>query len=241
MESQIQCIAVLANIDQRLDELLEDYGDLPDQINKIEFKVNEKKVLVEETQAILDEIKKFVKQAKVTLVDLKEKEERLAEQQFKVRNNKEFDAITNEIEHLKSEHEKLSDRLRTEGVKQENLMNILEGQMKDMEDVQKELDDKYDEAKKLSGDQNEELTYLQNKRLEVIDMIKTTFVKDYERIRSMHRDAAVIIKKNSCSGCFSAIPAQIIVEVRNNPNHTYYCENCGRLLLPDDILVGEIF
>lgn len=241
MDSQIQCIAVLATIDSRLDELLEDYGDLPDQINRIELKVNERKVLVEETEGILNEIKKFVNSAKITLVDLKDKEDRLTQQQFKVRNNKEFDAITNEVAHLKAEHEKLSDRLRTEGVKQENLMNILAGQMKDYEIVKKELEDKYEEAKQLSGDQNTELTYLQNKRSEILTQIQSKFVKDYERIRSMHRDAAIIIKKNSCTGCFSSIPAQIIVEVRNNPNHTYYCESCGRLLLPDDVIVGEIF
>lgn len=241
MESQIQCIAILATIDQRLDELLEDYGDLPDQIKQIESKVNEKKLLVEETEEILGDIKKFVTQAKVALVDMKDKEEKLTEQQFKVRNNKEFDAITNEVAHLKSEHEKLYDRLRTEGVKQENLMNILLGQQKDYELAKYELDEKYEEAKRLSGDQNTELTYLQTKRLEIVSQIQSKFVKDYERIRSMHQDAAVIIKKNSCSGCFSSIPAQIIVEVRNNPNHTYYCENCGRLLLPDDIVVGEIF
>jgi uncharacterized protein len=241
MESQIQCIAILATIDQRLDELLEDYGDLPDQIKHIELKVNEKKLLVEETEGILSDIKKFVNQAKSVLVDMKDKEEKLTEQQFKVRNNKEFDAITNEVAHIKAEHEKLSDRLRTEGVKQENLLNILQGQQKDYDDARKELEDKYEEAKRLSGDQNTELTYLQTKRLEIVPQILSKFVKDYERIRSMFQDAAVIIKKNSCTGCFSSIPAQIIVEVRNNPNDTYYCENCGRLLLPDDIEVGEIF
>lgn len=241
MESQIQCIAILATIDLRLDELLEDYGDLPDQIKQIELKVNEKKLLVEETEGILADIKKFVNQAKTVLMDMKDKEEKLTEQQFKVRNNKEFDAITSEVAHFKTEHEKLSDRLRTEGVKQENLMNILQGQKKEYDEASKELEDKYEEAKRLSGDQNTELTYLQTKRLEIVPQIQSKFVKDYERIRSMHQDAAVIIKKNSCSGCFSAIPAQVIVEVRNNANHTYYCENCGRLLLPDDIVVGEIF
>lgn len=240
MDTQIQCLAVLSTIDQRLDDLLEDYGDLPEQINRIELKVNEKQALVEETEQILTEIKKFVTTAKITLVDLKNKEERLTEQQFKVRNNKEFDAITNEVAHLKAEHEKLSDRLRTEGVKQENLMNILNGQKQDYDAAKKELEDKYEEAKQLSGDQNTELTFLQNKRTETLKLIQTKFVKDYERIRSMHRDAAVIIKRNSCSGCYSAVPAQIIVEVRNNPNHTYYCENCGRLLLPDDIVIDDI-
>lgn len=240
MDTQIYNIAVLAMIDQRLDELLEDYGDLPEQTNKIELKVNEKKMLVEETTAILDEIKSFVTQAKIMLVDMKTKEDKLSQQQFKVRNNKEFDAITNEIAHLKAEHEKLSDRLRTEGVKQENLLNILAGQQKDFEEAQQELNDKYEEAKRLSGDQNEELTSLQGKRLDIIKSIKSKFLKDYERIRAMHKDAAVNINKKNCSGCFSTIPAQIIVEVRNNPNVPYFCENCGRILIPEEVYVDEI-
>ncbi|GAB1371299.1 hypothetical protein MASR1M45_13610 [Candidatus Kapaibacterium sp.] len=240
METQIYNIALLAAIDERLDEMLEDYGDLPEQIKSIEIKLNEKKLLVEETESILNEIKNFVSQAKLTLVEMKDKEEKLSQQQFKVRNNKEFDAITNEIAHIKQEHEKLYDRLRTEGVKQENLMNILEGQQKDVDAVQKELEEKYDEAKRLSGDQNEELTFLQNKRLKTIDLIKSKFIKDYERIRSMHRDAAVTIRKSSCTGCFSTVPAQVIVEVRNHPNQTFYCENCGRVLLPDDLILEDI-
>lgn len=240
METQIYNIALLAAIDERLDEMLEDYGDLPEQIKSIEIKLNEKKLLVEETESILNEIKNFVSQAKLTLVEMKDKEEKLSQQQFKVRNNKEFDAITNEIAHIKQEHEKLYDRLRTEGVKQENLMNILEGQQKDVDAVQKELKEKYDEAKRLSGDQNEELTFLQNKRLKTIDLIKSKFIKDYERIRSMHRDAAVTIRKSSCTGCFSTVPAQVIVEVRNHPNQTFYCENCGRVLLPDDLILEDI-
>jgi predicted nucleic acid-binding Zn-ribbon protein len=239
MESQVHYIALLAAIDSRLDDMLEDYGDLPDQINLIEVKLNDRKALVEETDTILSEIKQFVVQAKTTLVELKDKEDKLAQQQFKVRNNKEFDAITSEIAHIKAEHEKLYDRLRTEGVKQENLMNILDGQKKDVDLVQKELDDKYEEAKRLSGDQNEELTFLQQKRLKTIKLIKSKFMTDYDRIRTMHRDSAVVIKKNSCTGCFSTVPAQVIVEVRNHPNQTFYCENCGRILLPDDIVVED--
>jgi uncharacterized protein len=237
MESHIYNIALLAAIDERLDELIEDYGDLPEQIKKKEAKLNDKKLLVNETETIVEEIRDFIKKAKRTLVELKDKEDKLTQQQFKVRNNKEFDAITNEINHLKTEHEKLADRMRTEGIKEENLMNILNQQTADMNEAQKELDDKFEEVQRLAGDQDRELSSLREKRGTVMSTIPKKFISDYERIRIMHRDAAVLIRKNSCSGCFNAIPAQIIVEVRNNLNTLYFCESCGRLLVPEDCVI----
>jgi len=237
MESHIYNIALLAAIDERLDELIEDYGDLPEQIKKKEAKLNDKKLLVNETETIVEEIRDFIKKAKRTLVELKDKEDKLTQQQFKVRNNKEFDAITNEINHLKTEHEKLADRMRTEGIKEENLMNILNQQTTEMNEAQKELDDKFEEVQRLAGDQDRELSSLREKRSTVLNTIPKKFISDYERIRIMHRDAAVLIRKNSCSGCFNAIPAQIIVEVRNNLNTLYFCESCGRLLVPEDCVI----
>jgi predicted nucleic acid-binding Zn-ribbon protein len=241
METQIFYIAQLAMIDDRLDELMEDYGDLPEQIKKKEVKLHEKKIIAEETELILNEIKSFISKAKVTLVELKTKEEKLAQQQFQVRNNKEFDAITNEINHLKTEHEKLSDKMRTEGIKQENLNRIYEDQVKQRKDAQTELDDKYDEVQKLAGDQNDELATLKSTRVEILGILTPKILRDYERVRTIHRDSAVRIRRNSCSGCFSAIPAQIIVENRNSLNDPFFCESCGRILIPEDLYVEDVY
>jgi hypothetical protein len=241
METQIYNIAQLAMIDDRLDEMMEDYGDLPDQIKKKETKLHEKKILAEETEVILNEIKAFILKAKVTLVELKTKEEKLAQQQFQVRNNKEFDAVTTEINHLKTEHEKLSDKMRTEGIKQENLNRIYEDQLKQKNEAQTELDDKYNEVQQLAGDQNDELATLKRKRVEILGILTPKILRDYERVRTIHRDSAVRIKRNSCSGCFSAIPAQVIVENRNNLNDTFFCESCGRILIPEDLYVEDVY
>ncbi|MFP4528959.1 MAG: hypothetical protein ACLFQX_10435, partial [Candidatus Kapaibacterium sp.] len=128
MDSQIEYISALALVDEIMDDLEEEYGDLPEQLKKLQDKVNEKEKLAEETEGILTDIRKFCSTSKHTLVEMKDREEKLAKKQFNVRNNKEFDAITKEIESLRKEHEQLSDRLRKEGVKEENLVSILEKQ-----------------------------------------------------------------------------------------------------------------
>ncbi len=240
MESQLYKIAAIAQIDERLDELMEDYGDLPEQLKRKSNMFIEKSEIVEHTQAILGDIKKFCSQAKFTLVELKDKEEKLAQKQFLVRNNKEFDAITNEINHIKTEHEKLSDKLRSEGVKEDNIKKILDEQVRERDVANAELVDKKDEIKHLSEIQNEELSRLNKLRDKYIEDLKARAYPEYERIRAFHKDAAVTIKKNSCSGCFSSLPPQIIVNIRTNPETLHYCEGCGRILIPEDIFVEVV-
>lgn len=239
METQIHLIAALAYVDKRLDELEEDFGDLPEIVSELEQKIKKKRALVEETKGILSEIKKFCSTTKVTLVELKSKEEKLAKQQFQVRNNKEFDAISKEIEHLKDEHSRLTDQLRTEGVKEENLLRILDEQKVELEIRIARYDDKKSDLDLVSNDQNEEVNNLKKLQKGVLKKIKKNTITEYNRIRGMHKDAAVNIKRNSCTGCFSAVPPQIIVEIRNSMELAYFCENCGRILLPEDIIMTE--
>ncbi|MFW6277010.1 MAG: zinc ribbon domain-containing protein [Bacteroidota bacterium] len=232
-------MAVLSLIDQRLDELKDEFGDLPELIRQRQERADEARKTVEETNEIINNIKSFCSTSKVTLIELKEKEEKLAKQQFLVRNNKEFDAITNEIQHIQEEHQKLSEQMRKEGVKQENLTRILEGQEEELREAEKNLAEKQREAEILSSDQNEELNQLMNKRKKVVAGIDDKLIKEYERIRKQMPDAAVRINRNSCSGCFSAIPPQKIVEIRNNLDDIRFCENCGRMLTPEEFEPDE--
>lgn len=232
-------LAALAFVDKRLDDLQEDYGDLPDQVKELENKLKVHKAHAEETQTILAEIKQFVSTSKITLEELKTKEEKLAKQQFLVRNNKEFDAITKEITHMRDEHSRLSDLVRTEGVKEENLKQILATQLKEIELTEEELKAKIEEYEFVESDQNEEVKMLTKKRNAITKHIEKPTMVEYERIRVVIKDAVVKANRNSCSGCFSAIPPQKMVEIRNSIDTLYFCENCGRILYPEEINISE--
>eukprot|EP01107_Rhizomastix_libera_P010913 TRINITY_DN28249_c0_g1_i1.p1 TRINITY_DN28249_c0_g1~~TRINITY_DN28249_c0_g1_i1.p1 ORF type:complete len:250 (-),score=39.82 TRINITY_DN28249_c0_g1_i1:21-770(-) len=239
MIEKIKYIAALSFIDAELDEMQEEYGDLPARVKDKEDRFKECGRIVDETENILTEIKNFVSTAKVTLVELKEREDELTKQQFLVRNNKEFDAITKEIEHLKNEHEKLSARMRTEGVKEENILRILKDQIKDKEESEKDLEKINKEFEIISAEQSDDVKNFNRARKKIYLKLDTEFLNDYDRVRSFHKDAAVQMRKNSCAGCFSSVPSQKIVELRNNLNKMYTCENCGRILIPDEMEISE--
>ena len=239
MDYQIYKIGTLAYIDELLDELQEEFGDLPEQSEKTKAKTENALATVEETRDVIGDINEFVTKSRAVLVDLKQREDRLKQQQFNVQNNKEFDAITNEMAFIKREHSKLSEQMRKEALKLENLKVIQETQVKDYDTQKKDYEDKVKEIETIAKEQTSAIKKLTKKRKNILKQIDEKHIVRYDRIRTMHRDAATPIVRISCGGCFNALPAQQMVDVRNNLEYVYYCENCGRVLLPEDFDIDE--
>jgi|694.fasta_scaffold61665_5 predicted nucleic acid-binding Zn-ribbon protein len=235
MEQQIQLLAQLAAVDSQLDELHDELGDLPQEVKKLEALVKERLTDVETTQQSITDLDHLRGTAHVTMQESQDKEQRLAKQQFQVKNNREFDAITKEIEHLKHERATLEERLRTAGVREENLRQTLTQQETLLAEAQSKLTDKEQELAHLSGDHNDEMRQYIDVRLKLITKLDDTLELEYERIRQFHSNAAVAIRRNSCSGCYSAIPSQRIMEMKYQRDKMYTCENCGRILFTDDV------
>lgn len=239
MKISILPIAKLAFIDKILDEYKNDMGDLPDLIKGKEAEIHNAKVKIMDTETILNDIRAFVSTAKLTLVTLKDKEDKLIQQQFLVRNNKEFDALSAEISTLKSEHEKLSVAMRSEGVKEENLLKLLEEQNSTLAVLQQDLSELHTQYDVVAATQNEEVAKYSRIRKIIKDDMDEELYGRYARIRNRLEDAAVYVHRDSCMGCYRAIPKQIIVEMRNQPERIFWCEHCGRLLIPDWVEVDE--
>lgn len=237
MELQITLLAQLAAIDAQLDELHDDLGDLPQIVKKHELIVREKTLAVEATAAALREIEHIVGSAHVTTQEISDKEARLAQQQFQVKNNREFDAITKEIDHLKEQRAKLDEDVRTSAVRIENLKATLEQQQAELDESKELLADKERELEHVSGESNDELRRFIELRKSIVPKVYTSLETEYERIRTFHREAVVPLRKNSCSGCFSAVPSQRIMEMKYNREKLFTCESCGRILYPEDMTV----
>jgi predicted nucleic acid-binding Zn-ribbon protein len=232
MEKDIIILSKIAFIDKILDDFEDEFGDIPKQIKNKEADISHKKAQISETEKIIKDIKAFVSTSKITLVALKEKDDKLAKQQFLVRNNKEFDAITAEIKTIQSEHEKLSVRMRTEGQKETNLNATFEIQKIELNKLIEELDSIHKQFDELSKEHSEEVKNYNDLRKKLREEISDELFDKYAAIRKRISDAAVPVKKGSCNGCYRQIPQQIIVDMRNQHNRVFQCENCGRLLIP---------
>jgi predicted nucleic acid-binding Zn-ribbon protein len=233
MDKQLDLLARLSEIDVELFEMQEELGELPAEVRYLEQLVREQLEKKTKTETLINEIVTFRSNAHVTLQEINDKEVHLSEQQSAVRNNKEYDAMTKEIASFKDQRDSIQNELRTSVMKEENLRNILAEQEEDYKNMMLDLVDKEKELKELFGDQNEDVSKLEKERASLVKQTETDILAAYERVRTFHHDAAVFLKRGSCSGCFRSVPPQVIVEIRKKLQ-IYMCEGCGRILLPEE-------
>ncbi len=238
MREQLQRLAALSKIDVELHEMREELGDLPFEVEEMEEDLKLKVAQIEETKQKLKDILQFRTDAKLSTQEMEERVKKLADQQFQARNNKEFDAITKEIENLQQERRKTEEQLGSSNVTEENLNRMLEQYNAQYVEAKEKLGAKERELKSLSSDQNEEMTALLKRREELFQELNGEWKERYERIKSYHNNPVVRIHKGSCSGCYYSIPPQKIVEMRKY-RKIEVCENCGRLLYPEEMEIPE--
>ena len=108
-----------------------------------------------------------------------------------------------------------------------------------MKEAKKELKEFEQEYNEITEGQNEEVKKIMRLRNKYIKQLTPENLEMYNRIRKYHEDAVVLVKKNSCTGCFSQVPPQKVVEIRTNLDQIYTCEHCGRILYTDDIEIDK--
>ncbi|MCS6809082.1 MAG: C4-type zinc ribbon domain-containing protein [Bacteroidota bacterium] len=231
---QLQFLAAIAQIDNHLAELQEELGDLPHQVKALEKEVRSRQQAVDATQKHIDDILQTRAHAKIRAQELVDKQRKLSEQQFQVRNNREFDALTKEVEMLKAELREVEKTISSTMITEENLRRMYEAQLADMEEARERLAEREHELHNLSSEHNDEINELLSQRADLLAKLPKNLVVQYEHIREYHNDVAVVIRKNCCSGCFNAVPPQRIVEMRTYKT-IFTCESCGRILYPEEM------
>ena len=235
MYNRLKILYQLQKIDDQLDELEELRGDLPNMVRSLEEKINsfitdigtkekEQKDSVKNRDENENEIEK-----------LKENQKKFKAQLYQVRNNKEYDALTKEIDHteeqivkLEAENNSLADRSKV-------LSLEIEETSPKLEELNKDLKEKEADLKEIIKANEREETKLRDERKKIESEVKKNDLSSYMRIRKAKKGLAVAtIKRSACSGCHNIVPSQRQLEIRRN-NRLFYCEYCGRILVSSEI------
>lgn len=235
MENKLRNLYALQKIDSNLDELEEMKGDLPAEISGLEAKASELKA----HRAALEETMKkaFAMRdgADSEIVSLKEKVEKYKSQQYKVRNNREYDALTKEMDNAADTIARLEKEMDQLEGKATNARNDIETDSKQIEELDKVLEEKRVALAEVSKSTEAEEQKYRHERQKLVVRIPKTDLATYERIRKAKRGKAIVsVKRGACGGCYNRVPPQKILELRQN-NKVYTCEHCGRILVSDEI------
>ena len=234
MQEKILALYELQKIDSKIDEINKVKGELPLEVQDLEDEMAGMKTRIEHINAEIEELNTLTKQRKREVDQAKIMIGNYKEQQNNVRNNREFDAITKEIEYQELEIELAEKRLKeyAAGVK------IKKAQLEEAEAQSKErLADLGAKKAELEGIEAETAPLVAEYSVQgegVKAKIDERLLSAYDRIRRNVRNglSVVTVKRDACGGCFNRIPPQRQVDIRQGKK-IIICEYCGRILVAD--------
>lgn len=234
MQEKILALYELQKIDSKIDEINKVKGELPLEVQDLEDEMAGMKTRIEHINAEIEELNTLSKQRKREVDQAKIMIGNYKEQQNNVRNNREFDAITKEIEYQELEIELAEKRLKeyAAGVK------VKKAQLEEAEALSKERTADLGAKKaELEGIEAETAPLVAEYSVQadgVKEKIDERLLAAYERIRRNVRNglAVVTVKRDACGGCFNRIPPQRQVDIRQGKK-IIICEYCGRILVAD--------
>ena len=219
----------LQDIDSQLEDLNSLLGDLPKMVDELNEKENNLKDRVEADKVSLKEINLNSSKSEKVNSEIQEKINKLTDQLFLVTNNKQYDALTNEIEHLKEQKKENEELLISNLEEKETLEKNINENEASLEELKTDLDvrrNKLDEALSETAD---EKAALEDSRKKQVTEIDDTTMLVYNKVISARSGIAVVpLSGNSCGGCGAALPLQMVSEIRSGDLHN--CQSCGRFV-----------
>ena len=239
MYDRLKILYQLQQVDDQLDELEELRGDLPNAVRDLEEKMNFIKEEISEKESSQKESLKKREQNEEEIEKHKENQKKFKAQLYQVRNNKEYDALTKEIDHTEEQISKLESENNALADQSKTLTLEIEEQKPKLDELNQELKVKEADLKEIIKANEKEEAKLLAERKKIEGGVKKGDLSAYMRIRKAKKGKAVAtIKRSACSGCHNIVPAQRQLEIRKN-SRLFYCEYCGRILISAEI-AGEV-
>lgn len=242
MRRVLDILIQLQQVDSKLQELEAEKGDLPRRVEMMQSELDEIQAKLLEQTLLCQEKEQRKKSLENDAVDFREKLKKYKSQLYNVKSNREYDAITLEIETMETK----IDEAEFEALVIEEALVDLKKSIEEIGHQQeaKQQDLTRDQAvlqHMLEKTREHEELFLQQRR-QIAAGVPKPILNTYDRIRIGRGGVAVaFLKNNACSECSSRIPPQRGLEIRNMDT-LYYCETCGRILLyqlMDEVPVGN--
>ncbi len=234
ISDQLVALIRLQNIDSKIDQIKKLRGDLPEEISDME---DEKAGLSTRLEKLKQEVKDSTVAAGQAENDIKDAEgliKKYEEQQLQVRNNREYDALTKEIE---AQKQRITDAT-ARGEELELMKPAIEASIEEAEErlkgLEAELDQKKGELAEVMEDTKSEQADLEKLRGKAEKEVDERYVRAYNRLRSRVRDGRAVVPLERGAAAGFSVPPQRQLEIRQR-NRIVACEHTGRIIVDGDL------
>ena len=237
VEQKLVALYTLQQVDSKIDEIRAYRGNLPLEIQDMEDEVAGLETRIANFK---DESKKHQKDISDYKIKIKETEaliKKYEEQQNNVRNNREYDSLTKEIEYQTLDIELSNKRIKEITAKDNDVAaKVAQAQLR-LTELQTSLTEKKDELHSLVEGTEKEEEQLLERSAECEKLVEDRLLVAYKRIRKNARNglAVVGIFDEACGGCFNRIPPQHQLDICTHKK-IIVCEYCGRILVDKGII-----
>jgi len=221
----------LQDVDKKILALEMSLGGLPQEVDSLRSDLNQLEDDIATINRHFNECQISRRKLEGDIEMLQGKLKKYQEQVYAVTTNKEYDAISTEIENTKETIENNETNLLESLEKEDELKNQLLKEDEQQQQLTVILNEKVAILNQKLKENEAELSRLQQLRKEYVQQIDKPLYANYERIRKARNGVALSeIDRYTCRECFATIPAQTVVEVRKM-NSIIVCETCGRILV----------
>jgi len=239
---KIDALKNLQSIDSQLDEIKKVRGALPDEVADLEDEIAGIETRIEKFKTELADLEGNISDHKTQIKNSEALIKKYQEQQMNVRNNREYDAITKEMELQTLEIQISEKRIKEAGVKIENKKEEISATENNLSERQKDLENKKAELEVLTKESEADEKKLLSDREKAGKKLEERLLTSYQKLRDNARNglAVVPVSRGACGGCFNVVPPQRQADIREKKK-LIVCEHCGRILaeVTDEIVTEE--
>lgn len=234
VEEKLKALYRLQKIDTKTDDIQILKGELPMEVKDLEDELAGLKTRIGKIEDELKEMDENIANRKITNKESEALVKKYQKQQNNVKNNREFDALSKEIELQKLDIQLGEKRIREAADEMQAKTEYLDTSKKAIKDKEKNLKQKKEELEHIIEETDVEEKSLIKKSKDLQSRIEERLLQAYHRIRSSYKNglAVVTVQRDACGGCYNAIPPQTQMEIRQHKK-IIVCEHCGRILVDE--------
>lgn len=236
VEEKLKALYQLQTTLSGIDEKRALRGELPLEVQDLEDEIAGLTTRMEKIKTDIDEFKKAITQKKADVTSAESSVERYKKQLDEVKNNREYDTLTKEIEFQSLEIQLCNKKIKEALIKvEEKNADLAEADelIKDRTAALKEKKEELDEIMQETRDEEEKL---KNKASELEGTIEPRLLSSFKRIRKNSRNGLgiVYVQRDACGGCFNKIPPQRQLDIKMHKK-VIVCEYCGRIMIDPEL------
>jgi len=236
VEQKLKALYELQTIHTKIDRIRQVRGELPMEVADLEDDVAGLETRIQKIKNELDDLEDDIVTRKNLIKEAQNNIKKYEAQLNEVKNNREYDAISKEIEIQGLDIQVSEKKIREYGFEIATKTQVFEKAQAELDGRKNDLDIKKEELNTITSETQKEEEELNAQAAKANSDIEERLLTAYNRLRQNAKNglAVVTIQRDSCSGCFNQIPPQRQADIRQRKK-IIVCEHCGRILVDEQM------